>query len=143
MQRRDRSTTRLTSKLQRKLFVPVMRQAFAGGDHTAWACTNDAPTNVHFVSAFFADRTRTAYPCRTYIDEHSEIKPKKKNLKQLNALQTEMTMFADQIVMAAIVTVLSRPQIAILDFDERSSPLILKRYYYRSLTHEAQEGTMQ
>ena len=98
-----------------------MRQVSAGGSHTAWACTDDAPTNVDFLSAFFADHTRTAYPCRTYTDEHSEIKTKRPNFKQLNVLQTEMTMFADQIIMAATVTVLSRPQIAILDFDERSA----------------------
>lgn len=55
-----------------------------------------------------------------------------------------MTMFADQIDMAAIVTSLSRPQIAILDFDERLAYKFRRKSRdYGLLTHEAQEGMMQ
>ena len=55
-----------------------------------------------------------------------------------------MIMFADQIHMAAVVTVLSRPQIAILDFDEESAYNFGgERCDYGLLAHEAQEGMRQ
>jgi hypothetical protein len=55
-----------------------------------------------------------------------------------------MTMFVDQTNIAAAVTNLSRPQMAILDVDEKSAYyLCRKKRDYESLTHEAQEGTMQ
>ena len=51
-------------------------------------------------------------------------------------------MFADQIDTVTVVIYLSRPQMAILDFDEESvHSLRGKMYDHGSLAHEAQEGT--
>ena len=74
------------------------------------------------------------------MNQHLEIKSKQK--KPSNALQNELTMFADQISTVIVVIYLSRPQMATLDFDEKSvyNPRGEKRDH-GSLTHEAQEGT--
>lgn len=40
--------------------------------------------------------------------------------KRFNALQNELTIFADQINTVTVVIYLSRPQMATLDFDEKS-----------------------
>lgn len=62
--------------------------------------------------------------------------------KRSNTLQNELTMFADQIDTVTVVIYLSRPQMAILDFDEESvHSLRGKMYDHGSLAHEAQEGT--
>jgi hypothetical protein len=56
------------------------------------------------------------------MNQHPEIKSKKQNAKKAvkrNALQNELTMFADQIDTVTVVIYLSRPQMAILDFDEK------------------------
>jgi len=78
------------------------------------------------------------------MNQHPGIKiqRKKKQQKPSNALQNELTMFADQIDTVAVVIYLSRPQMAILDFDEQSvCDLRGKKRDHGSLAHEAQEGT--
>ena len=50
MDSRDRSTTRLTSRLQRKAFVPVMTHVCASGLHAALACTEDVPVWLEHLS---------------------------------------------------------------------------------------------
>ena len=53
-------------------------------------------------------------------------------------------MFADQIITATAVITLSRPQIAILDFHDRSVyNLRGKKHNYGLLTHGVREGKRQ
>jgi hypothetical protein len=53
-------------------------------------------------------------------------------------------MFADQIITATAVITLSRPQIAILDFHDKSVyNLRGKKHNYGSLTHGVREGKRQ
>jgi hypothetical protein len=79
------------------------------------------------------------------MNQHPEIKSKKQNAKKAvkrNALQNELTMFADQIDTVTVVIYLSRPQMAILDFDEKLVyNLRGKKRGHGSLAHEAQGGT--
>lgn len=59
-----------------------------------------------------------------------------------NALQNEAATLADQINRVIDVTIVSRPQIAMLGLDERSAyNFHMNTRDYRPLTHEAREGT--